>query len=114
MRKKKISDLPILKRLALKLVHKAQKFTLKKGMMGLYFKLAKLHFRICFGKNLVNEIAFGTEEADAAARRYARMLINNIGKEKFSPSRLKQRYQMFQQNFKKTLVLEYRLEREDD
>lgn len=112
MNRKKINDFKFFKRTVLKAIHAAQKFALNKNMMKLYYGLFKLHFKIWFEKDLIEEIVNGSEEGDMAARRYARMIVYNYSKNVSSidSTLLKKRYKLLESSFKKNIMLEYKLE----
>lgn len=105
---KAISELSLLRRLAVKTLHKLQKLSMRIGLNNLSLSLAKLHFKTYFGKNLVNEVLIGTEEGKSATRRYGRMVVRMFFKDKARNVKL-MFYKAAQEKFEKDLLLEVEL-----
>jgi hypothetical protein len=71
---KKTKDLPLLKRVAAKMIHAMQlKLISMSGNLAfkLYYKLAKLHYRLHYGEKL----AIGSEHLPLAAKRHVRIFL---------------------------------------
>jgi ferritin-like protein len=63
----------------LKLITAVQKLLIRSGnkyMQALYYKLAALHFKIHFKKDLLTETLENTEIARFAAKRHSRMVVS--------------------------------------
>ena len=68
----------MLKKMSLKIITKIQKILLKSQReiaVDLYYRLAKLHFRIYFGKSLEEEILQDSVIGYRAAMRHSRLVV---------------------------------------
>ncbi len=79
----KLENMGSLRRLALSLITKVQRFLLKKDTdlaTTIYLKLASLHFSLYFEgtKSLSEETLNNTGAAYAAAKRHSRMVISTL------------------------------------
>lgn len=72
---KKDADINFLVRLVLRVITFLQVACLKQDNNEFYYKLTKLHFKLYFGKNLVNESLYGTPEFRAAQERHTSMVM---------------------------------------
>ena len=81
----KMSDMGVIRRLALKLISKLQKQLLKspaKSATNLYYKLAKIHFKLYFKKDLEQEVLNDTVAAYKAIDRHSRLVIKSLYNDK--------------------------------
>ena len=90
------------KRNLLKVITYLQEKTLVLNDIDFYMLLTKLHFKLSFGKNLVEEAVQGTSEYKMAEHRHVCMCHNLISSsKKFHP--------MYRNAFKSNLEVEARL-----
>lgn len=69
------SQFPLHKRLLLRGITKLQKLVMDWDNTRLYYDLAKLHFKLWFGKDLKKHVIAGTSFAKLAARRHGRLVL---------------------------------------
>jgi hypothetical protein len=70
-----------MKKLLLNIITKLQKLLLKsdrKIASDLYYRLAKLHFKLHFGVELENEVLNATDIAYMAAKRHSRLVLKAL------------------------------------
>jgi len=71
----------------------------------LYYKLAKVHFKLYFGTDLVEEILNNTENAHLATKRHSRLVVSALYKNS-SSMRKKIIRSAARGSFRKNLILE--------
>lgn len=95
----------------LKLITKLQEITIKKDNRNIYMYLTKLHFKLYFKKNLVDEALDNSKEFKSAANRHANMvMILVLNKKTGSKSKtLQSLFVNIKKAFQKDLLLEVTL-----
>lgn len=68
-------DIGLLRQLVLRVLTFLQEATLKQDNHDMYYSLTKLHFKLYFGKNLVEEAVQNSREFRAAQRRHTAMIM---------------------------------------
>ena len=74
---KRASEIGFLKKLILKFLTKLQELHLKNGKANKYLRVTKLHFKLYFGKDLVEEAVLNSEEFKLAKKRHMAMSVVN-------------------------------------
>lgn len=101
-------DIGLLKKLLLKIITFFQVAALKQDS-DLYYPLTKLHFKIFFGRDLVEAAYFDTNEFRAAQKRHVAMVITEL----IGPTDTKAKVPFLEKAigsaFYKNLLLEVRL-----
>ena len=99
------------KKLKLKVISIIQKLLLRSESElanKLYYKLAKKHFNIHFGTNLIDEVGNATENAEKAAARHARLVVKVLYSDSTPESKRRLRAAA-RGSFTKNLLLETEL-----
>lgn len=71
----------------------------------LYYRFAKLHFKMWFDKDLVEEVLNNSDEAHLAVKRHSRLVINALYKDS-NPMRKKIIRNAARGTFRKNLILD--------
>lgn len=71
----------------------------------MYYRLAKLHFKLYFGKDLVQEILNNTEEAHLAVKRHGRLVVKTLYKDSADMKKKMIRHAA-RGSFRKNLILD--------
>lgn len=108
---KKINEFGFFMRTAFKILTLLQKRALKLSNTNYYYALSKIHFKLYFKKNLLEEMLIGSPEYEAAANRHARMVVKML----YPNIRIKENdwpvyiYEAAYLNFSSTLTLSIKL-----
>ena len=110
-------DIGFFKRLLLKIITKLQEKTLDFDDIDFYYTLTKLHFKLYFGGDLIEEAINDTDNFKKAARRHGCMCIKIFPGDRRSISRLKNnkkcyyntRLRLTNRAFRDNLILQVRL-----
>ncbi len=99
-------EVNFLMKLLFKLLTFLQKATIKQENVEFYYFLTKLHFKLYFGLNLIEEAAIDSREFEIAQHRHGCMMI---GSNTFGDMATKKVYNLTTEVFQKNLLLEAEL-----
>ena len=95
-------DVGFFKTCLLKLITKLQEFAIK-NEMKMYLSLSKYHFKVYFGKDLVQEVLNNTKDSRRATKRHGNMVVSLLYKDS---DRKKEIHRQIVDSYCKTLILE--------
>ena len=102
---KKDTDIGFFTKVLLKLITFFQEATLKQANTDFYYRLTKIHFKLYFGKSLIEEVMNNSREFKAAQHRHGCMVTSVLWSH--SGSGLKQStFRRAKSSFMKNLILE--------